>query len=330
MKILVLGGTGVISRAIVTEGMKEGHQMITLNRGLRQVAFETPPETLVADWTDAEQYRQRTAGLRVDAVIDVLSRTPQDARRTLDCFGGRAYHWIFTSTTSAYAKPYAAYPIRESEARLWQDTGFDYAYQKARMEEYLMERAQREGLHITIIRPSLTYGDGCRNIGVLRQNENIVHRIRRGKPLLLYDDGKTVFTFTFAPDVARGYLGCAGNPAAYGQAFHVTSRNCISMEGLYRAFGRIAGAEPTFRYLPSETLFRLDPEQFNHIWYEKRFDHIFSLDKLRQAVPSYEPHISLETGLRHMTGWWRKQGFGVDAEKDALEDRLCAMGETRR
>ncbi len=327
MRILVLGGTGVISRAIISEGMRAGHEMIALNRGQRQVVFEETPRTIQADWRDGDAFRGKTAGLEVDVAIDMLSRSPEDAQHTLSCFGGTAGQWIFTSTSCAYRKPFTSYPVRESETSRWDDPIYPYAYNKARMEEWLFEKMREGGAPITIIRPSLTYGEGCSNIGVLRQNANIVHRIRQGKPLLLYDDGKTVFTFTFAPDLARGYLACCLNPAAYGQDFHITSRNAEDMESYYRTFGRIVGREPIFACLPSETMFRMDPAQFDHIWYEKRFSHIFSLEKIKQAAPEWEPQISLEAGLRHMISWWEKQGMPLNEEKDTLEDRLCAQGK---
>lgn len=327
MKILVLGGTGVISRAIISEGIKAGHDMIALNRGLRKVAFEIEPETIHADWSDPADFQQKTQGLQVDVVIDVLCRTPEDARRTLDCFGGKTRQWIFTSTSCAYQKPFASYPVREAETTPWAFPEYGYAYGKARMEAYLFDRFSGSEIPMTLIRPSLTYGEGCQNIGVLRQNANIVHRLKQGKPLLLYDNGKTVFTFTFAPDLARGYLSCCHNPAAYGEDFHITSRNTASMEDYYRAFGRIVGCEPHFAYLPSKRFFEIDPAQFEHIWYEKRFDHIFSLDKIKQASPQWEPQITLEQGLRHMIGWWEKQGLPLDQGKDELEDRLCGLGD---
>ena len=228
MRILVLGGTGVISRAIITEGLKAGHEMIALNRGRRKVDFPVAPQIIHADAQDPVDFHEKTRDLHVDVVIDVLCYTQEDAQRVMDSFGGTTRQWIFTSTSCAYQKPFARYPVRESEAALWTTPDYPYPYQKTRMENYL--RTRMNDVPITIIRPSLTYGEGCANIGVLRQNANIVHRLRQGKPLLLYDDGQTVFTFTFAPDLARGYLSCCGNPAAYGEDFHITSRNTASME----------------------------------------------------------------------------------------------------
>lgn len=51
MRILVLGGTGVISRAIVREGLLAGHDMVMLNRGRRKASFDFQPETIAADWS---------------------------------------------------------------------------------------------------------------------------------------------------------------------------------------------------------------------------------------------------------------------------------------
>ena len=91
MRILVLGGTGVISRAIISEGIKAGHEMIALNRGKREAQFQVLPEIIRADWSDENMYREKTRGLDVDVVIDMLSRTPEDAERTLACFGGKTH-----------------------------------------------------------------------------------------------------------------------------------------------------------------------------------------------------------------------------------------------
>ena len=100
----------------------------------------------------------------------MLSRSPEDANRTLTCFGGVTRHWIFTSTTCAYRRPFAAYPIRELETSRWDDPAYPYAFNKARMEAWLFEKMRDTDAPMTIIRPSLTYGAGCANIGMLRQN----------------------------------------------------------------------------------------------------------------------------------------------------------------
>ena len=324
MRILVLGGTGVISRAIIREGLKAGHEMISLNRGTHSVHFEEMPEIIRCDWRDDGAYRKATEGLQVDAVIDVLSMSAADAKHTMEDFGGAAKHWIFTSTSCAYKKPFAHLPVRECETQRWDDPAYGYPTAKAGMERYLLEECKGREAPVTVIRPSLTYGEGSQNIGILRQNVGILRRIESGKPLLLYDDGQTVFTYTFAPDLARGYLACCLNPRAYGEDFHITSENHASKADMYRVFGRMVGKEPKFAYLPSAKFFEIDPQQFEHIWYEKRFPHIFSIEKIRTACPEWKPEIDLETGLRQIAQWWEKEGMQPDPAKDALEDELIA------
>lgn len=322
MRILVIGGTGVISRAIIREGMKAGHEMIVVNRGQREVFFERKPEMIIADRKDPEAFAQKMRDVDVDAVIDMISYNAADARQTIETFAGKTKQYLFTSSSAVYQRPYLSYPIRE-DAPVLTENSFPYGFQKAEMERYLRTQ-MGGGAPITIIRPSLTFGEGCANIGVLRQNANIMHRMLAEKPLVLFGDGTTVMTFTFAPDLARGYLGCVGCPAAYNETFHITSNNTADFEQLYRTIGKIVGAGPDFVYIPSKILYHADADLFGHIWLEKRFCHIFSNEKIHAAT-GFEPQISLEEGLRGIVDWWKSSGQGIDINKDLLEDRLCGL-----
>ena len=62
MKIIILGGTGVISRAIVREGIARGHEMTVVNRGTRTVDFGGTVETILADRKDQESFSERHPG----------------------------------------------------------------------------------------------------------------------------------------------------------------------------------------------------------------------------------------------------------------------------
>lgn len=323
MKILVIGGTGVISRAIVREGLAEGHEMTVVNRGSRQVDFGGPVTEILADRQDREAFARKMQGAEADVVIDMISFDEADAAQTVEVFGDKAKQLIFTSSTAAYQRPYHSLPIREEAEKLTEDKSFPYGWKKANMERYLY-RVMGEGrIPVTIIRPSLTFGEGCANIGVLRQNSNIVHRIRNGKPLVVPGDGTTPWSFTFAPDLAKGYLLSCLNPSAYNQYYHITNTQLVSFEDLYRTVGKILGIEPHFVYVPSKALYETDPAMFAHFWFEKRYPHYFSVEKFRKAAPEYRPEISLEAGMREMIGWWEQQGMPLDPEKDAMEDAIC-------
>ena len=98
----------------------------------------------------------------------------------------------------------------ESAEELFDDPAFTYAFDKAEVERYLNQVITERQLPVTMIRPSLTFGPGAANMGVLRQNYGIIDRIRRGKPLVMFGDGSTVFSFTFTPDLAKAFVGVLG------------------------------------------------------------------------------------------------------------------------
>jgi uncharacterized protein YbjT (DUF2867 family) len=57
-EILIIGGTGVISRVITWELLKRGVELILLNRGSQPVEFGRDVSTFVADQHDLEAVRR--------------------------------------------------------------------------------------------------------------------------------------------------------------------------------------------------------------------------------------------------------------------------------
>jgi len=325
MKVLILGGTGVISREIVRQLLAKGHEVAVFNRGSKALPFAGDVERLVGDRMRRDEFETAMQRTRYDAVIDMICFTPDDARSTARAFGGNAGHIIVTSSIAAYKRPYRSVPTVEAMETPWDDPVFSYAFNKAEMEKPLWTSIKQDKLPITIVRPSLTYGPGAVNIGVLRQNFGIVDRIRRGKPLVMFGDGSTSWNFTFVPDLAKGFVAIAGNPKTFGEDFHVTSDERCIWEDLYLEFGRLVGKAPKIIHIPSELLYSAAPNLCAHLYFEKTFAGLFDNSKLRSAAPEFKADVSLHEGLKSILAWYEAEAHTVDPEKDALEDRLVAL-----
>jgi len=325
MKILVLGGTGVISRGIVKELLSRNNEVTVFNRGRRIVSFGGNVKEIVGDRQDRERFESLMKKERFDVVIDMICLHPDDAASTIRAFGGTADQIIVTSSVAAYKRPHKSLPISEVNEELSDDPRWRYGFLKAEIERLLQTAIVRERANITIIRPSLTFGPGGANLGVLRQNFGIADRIRRGKPLVMFGDGTTPFSFTFVPDLARAYAEVAGNRKTFGEAYHICSEERHIWEDLYTEFGSLVGKEPLVVHLPSEMLYRGAPDLFDHIFFEKKYAGIFDNAKIRTAVPGFRTEISLREGLRMMLEWYEAEGHSADPEKDLLEDRLADM-----
>jgi nucleoside-diphosphate-sugar epimerase len=322
VNILILGGTGVISREIVQQLLQRQDEVTIFNRGQRDVAIPADVTRIIGDKRDRTAFSTLMRQQRFDAVIDMISYNVHDAQVTIETFGDRVQHFIFCSSVAAYKRPFTSIPTRENAESLIDEPTFLYGYHKAEMERYL-QSVSAVGTHaITVIRPSLTYGIGSANVGVLRQNFGIVDRIRKGKPLVMFGDGTTPWNFTFAEDLAQAFIGAACNPQTYGKAYHATNSDLHYWQDLYLEFGRILGKEPNIVHLPATMLRVVRPPLFAHLDDEKKFPSHFDNGAIMQDVPQFKPRVSLGQGLQRLLSWYERDGHTIDEEKDRLEDVL--------
>jgi nucleoside-diphosphate-sugar epimerase len=327
MKVLLIGGTGVISRCIVDLLLENHYEVTIFHRGKNKLKFNGEVREIIGDRHDPIDFKAKMKKLNVDFVIDMISFTQRDAQLTVETFINRVQQLIITSSVAVYKRPLRTIPTIEEEGELTEDPSFGYAFHKAEMERYLQKMITAEKFPITILRPSLTFGAGAANLGVLRQNYGIVDRIKKGKPLIMFGDGTNPFSFTFAPDLAKAYLGVLGKKETYGKSYHVANPEQHIWDDLYLEFGKVLGIEPTILHLPSELLNRLSPETFSHIHYEKKYAGLYDITKIQNDIQELNFDISLRNGIEMMIKDYEEKGSAVDPVKDQFEDELVRLYE---
>jgi nucleoside-diphosphate-sugar epimerase len=330
MKLLIIGGTGVISRAIVQHALDSGFDVTIVNRGTKKIGFEDRVRMIQADRQDKKGFSEKLKSEQPDVVIDMICFGPEDAAQTVEIFRHRAKQLIFTSSVAAYERPYKSLPTREDAEKTLVSTDFSYGKQKAAFERYLFGEMKKDGAAITIIRPSLTFGPGARNFGMLRQNYNVVQRIRDGRPLVMVGEGTFPWSFTYVDDLARGFVLACGNERTYNDHFQVLNDEVVVWEDLYRAIGSLVGKEPILYPVPSILLKEIDEKLMGHLNYEKVYCSVFSIEKFQKAVPEFHPVCHFRESIAKVVESWEKEGLGVDAAKDAFEDKICACWEAFR
>lgn len=322
MRILILGGTGVIGSAVARECVAHGIETTVVARG-RRPGLEGV-EWALCDRNDSAGLKMRFVDRRFEAVVDLLSFDAEDAEQTIELFGSRCSRMLFISSVAAYKRPLRSLPCRENTEELWENPQFEYGYQKAEMERFLRGRIAA-GLPLTIVRPALTFGPGARNFGVLRQNAGVVDRIRRGKRLILFGDGTAPWHFTFASDMAAAIVALLMTDASVGETCHIAGGVHADWRELYRELGRIVGVEPEFAFLPSSAFFGADETSFGHIFYEKAYPGLFDISRLRDFVPRFQPEKGLKEGLAELVAAWNEERVPINPVLDCLEDRLVEI-----
>ena len=104
MRLLVLGGTHHVGRAVVGTALERGDQVTTITRGVSG-APASGAQARYADRTDPEQLRAALGDDTWDAVIDTWSLAPRVVRDSAALLSGRAGHYGYVSSRSVYAWP---------------------------------------------------------------------------------------------------------------------------------------------------------------------------------------------------------------------------------
>jgi len=107
MRLLVLGGTHHVGRAVVEAALARGDDVTTVNRG---VSGKDVPGARArrADRTDQAELRAALAGDTWDAVVDTWSRAPRVVSDAASLLSGRAGHYGYVSSRSVYRWPMPA------------------------------------------------------------------------------------------------------------------------------------------------------------------------------------------------------------------------------
>lgn len=322
--ILFIGGTGTISSACVREALSQGLGVTVLNRG-RNTLRPVPEgvELLRADLGDDGSVASALDGRRFDVVADFMTFIPDRLQRNIDLLSGRIGQYIFTSSASAYAKPVASLPIRESTPLrnpFWQ-----YSRDKIACEDLLVAKYRSEGFPATIVRPSHTYDQF---LNPIEGGWTQLARLRAGKPAIVHGDGTSLWTLTHASDFAYSYAGLLARPAAIGEAYHITGDEFLTWDAVYTALASAAGVpNPELVHVASETIARVIPESGPGLLGDKAHSVVFDNAKVRALRPGFVQKIPFVVGARQIVAAYdaHPELRKFDPELDAKLDELVRL-----
>ncbi len=331
MKLLFIGGTGLISSACSELAVERGIELFILNRNTStRHSVPEGAQLLVGDvHGDEAQLARLLDGHQFDAVVDWVAYTPEDIERDIRLFSGRTGQFVFISSASAYQKPPQHYIITEEtplENPFW-----DYSRNKIACEERLMQAYRDRGFPVTIVRPSLTYGPSqiplC--VGSWRYPYTVIDRMKKGKKIIVPGDGNSLWVLTWNGDFAKGFLGLLGKEQALGQAYHITSDEVLTWDQIYREVGRAIGVDPEIVHIPSDLIAAYDPDALGSLIGDKANSAVFDNCKIKQLVPDFTCTVPWSEGVRRAIAWHEADPVRqiVDEAANQVWDRILAAYE---
>lgn len=159
VRLLVLGGTSFVGRAVVEEGVARGHVVTLFSRGRTGAELFSDLDRRRGD-RDSGDYASLADG-DWDAVVDVSGYIPRHVAQAADAVAGRVGRYLFISTVDVYQRRGASDGMDEHAARVAPERGTEdvtedtYGALKVACEDDVRSRF---GDRTTIVRPGIVAG----------------------------------------------------------------------------------------------------------------------------------------------------------------------------
>lgn len=333
MKVLIIGGTGTISTAVVNLLVKQGHEVFVLNRGKKKADIPEEVHRIKADCFDQKCLENALSDMTFDVACHFVAKKLEQLEPAVNFLSKKVGQFVFISSASAYEKPVRSLPITEETALsnpYWQ-----YSKDKIECEAYLMKKYE-EGFPVTIVRPSHTYCEKSVPMGIHGKGSTYqsLKRMIEGKTVIVHDDGLCLWTMTDSRDFAKAFVGLLGNKKALGQAYHITSDQSISWNEIYQdiadALTQKLGRQIEFVpcYVSSDTIIK-EGRAFGYdfegtLLGDKANSVVFDNSKVKAMVPGFEATISHKEGTKRAVEYVlsHSECQDLDPDFDAFCDHL--------
>lgn len=319
MKVLIIGGTGLISTGIVKHLLARGAETWMLNRGKRENTLSPGVQAIIGDRA-SRAVLDEAAGKHFDVVIDMCCFDPDTCRTALDAFASKTKQFIFCSTVCTYGiKVPQSIFVNETFP---QEPISGYGKNKVACEKLVLEYHAAKKFAGTIIRPSSTYGPGNPVIDNLEFDAVAWDRIEKGKPVLCSGDGLGLWVSTHRDDCGKAFAYAAGNPKTYGQAYNATRDQHLTWREQYRQIAAALGKSPKLIFMPATWIWKHDEKRFGLLKEITAFHGAYCSEKAKRDIPEFRCEIDLPRGAAETFRDVRRRGAWKNSDNDPLYDSM--------
>ena len=251
MRVIMLGGTRFIGRAITGALAAAGHAVLVAHRGITEPAGLRGVEHLHAEREAWPSRRAAFDAFAADAAVDVSAGNGPDARAALAALPPgiqlvalssidvyRAYEALHGSRQTDPVPLTEESPLRASrhiDGPAWENLDVEEAYLAA---------------GATVFRLGAVYGEH----DYQRRFEPALRRVRAGRPRLPIGAGSFLGSRVYVGDVAQAVLCALGTRRAAGQCLNIVEGQTAPMRLFYQQVISAAGASLELVRVPDEVL----------------------------------------------------------------------------
>ncbi len=334
MHVLMLGGTGYISGAVLNRLLEAGIELTVFHRGRKRQELPAGVRQVIGNRRQLPEYAPVLRQLQADVVVDTIPLWEEDARHVVDVLTGYAGRMVALSSQDVY-RAYALmaeletgeleplpvteasalrsklYPYRGDVSSDPENPDLYYYYDKVLCERVYMSEPQLPG---TMLRLPMVYGPHDRQ----RRLHHYLRRMDDQRRYIILEEGFAAWRWTkgFVEDIAHGVYLAVVNPEAANKVYNLGEERTPSFADWVRIIGSLAGWDGEILTVPKDRL----PETLQS-GINATQDLLVDTALARKEL-GYQERVPLELGLERTIAWERAYpvaGEQVDyAEEDAV------------
>lgn len=322
-KILLIGGTGVLSSAVTKEALKRGISVTMINRGTRTI-----PDDVTFIKSDNKNYsyiKEQLKDLFFDAIIDFICYTDEDLKNSFNLYKDFTSQYFFISSGAVYNTTLGGAPFNEDAPKvlpIW-----NYSVNKWKSECLLVDLANTTSCDYTIIRPGVTYDDTRIPYGIMPPygyHWTLCARILAHKPIITWKGGQIRSSVMRVEDFATAMVSLIGNPNAYNEAFNISGDESPSAREILEEVENVLGKKAITIDISPEFYAHELPSKAGEILGGRSIDSPLDNSKIKSLMPDFNKLILLSDGINQTIHAYKKRNFerGIDWKFDADTDRI--------
>jgi len=321
-RILIVGGTSFVGRAVAWSAWHHGHDVTVINRG---VTPSDLPDTVTHLVGDRQGDLSALFDQHFDATIDAIAYRPSDVERLYEALGERAGHYVQISSVSAYGLDVPA-GANEMTAPLVSDEGLDFDSPiTGATYGPLKAAAERAGARLwgdvaTFVRP--TYVIGSHDVTL--RFPYWVERARRGGVVAVPGPRSSPMQYVDARDLANFVVRVVEDQL--GGAFHVAGPEPGDhfVEMVEQIVAHVGPPGSTVHVVEPSLVERAGLENKFPLWSGLEAHGVMTLD-CRHALSHGLDLRPLPDSVDDVREWWGDRGWPPHWLSADEESRLLSL-----